>query len=89
MVTRNEEWFTDNDIPDPDKKDLPIPCGWRMLVRPAGVIKKTKGGIILTDKNLEEQQYKDIMDVYENSLIKEVEEHSINGEPLEEYQRSA
>ena len=43
MVTRNEEWFTDNDIPDPDKKDLPIPCGWRMLVRPAGVIKKTKG----------------------------------------------
>ena len=39
--------------------------------------------------HLEEQQYKDIMDVYENSLIKEVEEHSINGEPLEEYQRSA
>lgn len=57
MVTRNEEWFTDNDVPDPNKKDLPIPCGWRMLVRPAGVIKKTKGGIILTDKNLEEQQY--------------------------------
>ena len=48
-MIRNEEWFTDDDIADPSSKDLPKPCGWRILVRPAGMVKKSKGGIILTD----------------------------------------
>ena len=56
-MIRNEEWFTDDDIADPSSKDLPKPCGWRILVRPAGMVKKSKGGIILTDKNVQEQQY--------------------------------
>ena len=56
-MIRNEDWFTEEEIKDPKKSDLPIPCGWRILVRPAGSIRKTKGGIILTEKNLSEQQY--------------------------------
>ena len=56
-MNRNEDWFTDDSIPDPKSKDLPQPAGWRILVRPVGMVKKTKGGIILTDKNMEEQQY--------------------------------
>lgn len=56
-MNRNEDWFTDDNIPDPKSKDLPQPAGWRILVRPVGMVKKTKGGIILTDKNMEEQQY--------------------------------
>ena len=56
-MNRNQDWFTDDNIPDPKSKDLPKPVGWRILVRPIGMVKKTKGGIILTDKNMEEQQY--------------------------------
>ena len=32
---------------------LPQPTGWRILVLPYGGVKKTKGGIILSDKTLE------------------------------------
>ena len=46
-MIRNEEWFTDDDIADPSDKDLPKPCGWRILVRPAAMIKKSKGGSVL------------------------------------------
>ena len=51
----NEQWATDNDVPTP--KDVPQPVGYRILVRPRGVIEKTKGGIYLTDSNKETQSY--------------------------------
>tara|TARA_Y100001938_G_scaffold148536_1_gene232506 strand:- start:982 stop:1350 length:369 start_codon:yes stop_codon:yes gene_type:complete len=51
----NEQWATDNDVPTP--KDVPQPVGYRVLVRPRGVIEKTKGGIYLTDSNKETQSY--------------------------------
>lgn len=35
---------------------LPNPTGWRLLVLPYKRKEKTKGGIILTDKSLEESQ---------------------------------
>ena len=44
----------------PDEKvleRLPNPTGWRMLVLPYKGQGKTKGGVILTDKHIEEQGY--------------------------------
>ena len=35
---------------------LPKPVGWRILVLPFKADKKTKGGIILTDKTMEDSQ---------------------------------
>ena len=51
----NEQWATDNDVPTPEK--IPTPVGYRILIRPRGVIEKTKGGIYLTDSNKETQSY--------------------------------
>ena len=51
----NETWATDNDVPTPDK--VPQPVGYRILLRPRGVIEKTKGGIILTETNKDSQSY--------------------------------
>jgi len=51
----NEQWATDNDVPTPEK--TPAPVGYRILIRPRGVIEKTKGGIYLTDSNKETQSY--------------------------------
>ena len=39
-MNRNQDWFTDDNIPDPKSKDLPKPVGWRILVRPIGMVKK-------------------------------------------------
>lgn len=50
-----QTWATDEDIPTPEK--VPTPVGYRILVRPKGVIEKTKGGIYLTDNNKEQQSY--------------------------------
>ena len=51
----NEQWATDNDVPTPEK--VPQPVGYRVLIRPRGVIEKTKGGIYLTDNSKETQSY--------------------------------
>ena len=51
----NEQWATDNDVPTPEK--VPTPVDYRVLIRPRGVIEKTKGGIYLTDSNKETQSY--------------------------------
>jgi len=48
-------WATDNDVPTPEK--VPTPAGYRILIRPKGVVEKTKGGIYLTDNNKEQQSY--------------------------------
>ena len=37
------------EIPTP--KEVPQPVGYRILIRPLPAVEKTKGGIILTDKN--------------------------------------
>lgn len=42
-----------------DRKELeklPQPVGWRILVLPFKAEKKTKGGVILTDKTIEDSQ---------------------------------
>jgi len=54
-MNSNEAWATDSDVPTPDK--VPQPVGYRILLRPQGVIEKTKGGIILTDSNKDNQTY--------------------------------
>ena len=54
-MNSNEAWATDNSIPTPKK--VPQPVGYRILLRPRGVIEKTKGGIILTDTNKDDQTY--------------------------------
>ena len=51
----NDTWATDNNIPTPEK--VPQPVGYRILIRPRGVIEKTKGGIILTDSSKDSQAY--------------------------------
>jgi len=43
------------DTPTPEK--VPQPTGYRILVRPLPAVEKTKGGIILTDRNKEDQAY--------------------------------
>ena len=50
-----EIWATDSDVPTPEK--VPSPVGYRILIRPRGVVEKTKGGIYLTDTNKEQQSY--------------------------------
>ena len=54
-MINNESWATDNDVPTPEK--IPQPVGYRILIRPRGVIEKTKGGIILTDSSKNDQSY--------------------------------
>ena len=54
-MNSNEAWATDNDVPTPKK--VPQPVGYRILLRPRGVVEKTKGGIILTDSNKYSQTY--------------------------------
>ena len=42
-----------------EKQDLsrvPKPTGWRLVVLPYRGVAKTKGGVLLTDKAVEEQQ---------------------------------
>ena len=54
-MINNDNWATDNSVPTPKK--IPQPVGYRILIRPRGVIEKTKGGIILTDTNKDSQSY--------------------------------
>ena len=54
-MNSNEAWATDNDVPTPEK--VPQPVGYRILLRPRGVVQKTKGGIILTETNKDSQTY--------------------------------
>ena len=35
----------------PTPKEVPQPVGYRILIRPLPAVEKTKGGIILTDRN--------------------------------------
>ena len=55
MMNKMETWATDDTIPTPKK--LPQPVGYRILIRPLPAAEKTKGGIILTDRNKEDQAY--------------------------------
>ena len=41
----------------PTPKKVPQPAGYRILIRPLPAVEKTKGGIILTDRNKEDQSY--------------------------------
>lgn len=48
----NADWVTDPSIPDP--KNLPVPLGWTILIRPYPIAEQTRGGIILSadDRNM-------------------------------------
>ena len=54
-MIKSEIWATEDSVLTPTK--VPQPVGYRILIRPRGAIEKTKGGIILTDRNREEQAY--------------------------------
>ncbi len=41
---------------DSDLSKVPKPTGWRLVVLPYRGVAKTKGGVLLTDKAVEEQQ---------------------------------
>ena len=54
-----EKYKNHNEGVDPDRKELqklPQPVGWRILVLPFKAQEKTKGGVILTDKTVEDSQ---------------------------------
>ena len=54
-----EKFKNPNEGVDPDRKELqklPQPVGWRILVLPFKAQEKTKGGVILTDKTVEDSQ---------------------------------
>jgi chaperonin GroES len=50
----NPEQFLDTERKEMDK--LPKPTGWRLLVLPFRAKQKTKGGVLLTDKAVEDSQ---------------------------------
>ena len=54
-MINNDTWATDNNIPTPEKVTQPV--GYRILIRPRGIIEKTKGDIILTDLSKDSQAY--------------------------------
>lgn len=54
LSMRNDEWISDDKIPDPEGLN---PKGWITIVRPLSPRKKTKGGIILPDKLTDDIQY--------------------------------
>ena len=41
----------------PEHSKLPNPSGWRILVMPFKLKEKSKGGVILTEKTVEESQW--------------------------------
>lgn len=50
----NEDLYTDEDVADPELKDVPDPLGWRVIVRP--LPPRTKiGSILLADTTREEE----------------------------------
>lgn len=51
----NGNWIVDDEVADPKK--LPYIPGYHVLVRPVSVRKKTKGGIILTDRYVDDVSY--------------------------------
>ena len=40
-----------------EQEKLPTPTGWRILILPFKMSEKTKGGVIMTDKAIEESQW--------------------------------
>ena len=54
-MINNDTWATDNNIPTPEK--VPQPVGYRILIRPRGIIEKKKSCIILTDLSKDSQAY--------------------------------
>lgn len=60
MIETRSEVFdardaTPEDVADPDT--LPVPSGWRILVRPIPPQEQTKGGIILSDVTRDQQEF--------------------------------
>ena len=53
-IKQVEKEKKENNIPEASK--LPMPTGWRILVLPHRGQGKTKGGVILSDKTVEEAQ---------------------------------
>jgi co-chaperonin GroES (HSP10) len=51
----NSDWIEDEDVADPDV--LPNLNGYHILVRPMSVKKKTKTGIILPDRTVDDISY--------------------------------
>jgi chaperonin GroES len=51
----NQQWFTDDDVPDP--QTVPEPQAWRVVVRPISPLSKTAGGIYLPDDFVDKQSY--------------------------------
>ena len=45
-LSSNEDWISDEQLPDPEFKQI---CGWNIVVRPVRVKAVTKGGIHLPD----------------------------------------
>lgn len=54
-AVRNDEWISDDSLPDPDP--LPRIPGYKLLIRPVAIRRKTKGGIELPDLFMDDLQY--------------------------------
>ena len=55
LVEMNDEWITGEEVSDPTP--LPSVKGWRLLVRPLPVKRKTESGILLPDQYMEDAEY--------------------------------
>ena len=53
----NSDWITDADYEDLAASDLPDIPGYHLIVRPISIKQKTKGGILLPDRTVDDVAY--------------------------------
>jgi len=54
---KNDQWITDDGVPDIAENDLPKIPGYFLLIRPVSIKQQTKGGIILPDSTKDDMAY--------------------------------
>ena len=54
---KNDQWITNDEVPDLAGDELPSIPGYFLLIRPVSVKQETKGGIILPDSTQEDMAY--------------------------------
>lgn len=51
----NDQWISEAEVKDPSP--LPSVVGWKLLIRPVAIRRRTKGGILLPDKTKDDIAY--------------------------------
>lgn len=57
MPDEPSDWYTKEEVADPQIRDLPKVTGWRILVRPLPVREKTDMGLFLPDASRDMEEF--------------------------------